>query len=154
MTVAEKLKSDDLLCQRSLGYWIRRIHNTLVPRMEKLFETQELTFTQWIALVALRDNVVRTAAELSRHLSYDPGATTRLLDLFESKGYVERQRSKEDRRIITLTLTPDGGTIANRLTASVLDYWNRTLTQFSQTDLDVLLSLLIRLFRSIEKEAR
>jgi DNA-binding MarR family transcriptional regulator len=143
-------KLDEFDCRQSIGYLNRRLHNLLLPRAEALFADEELTFSHWVALVSLRDGIVATAAELARHMNHDTGATTRLVDQLEERGLVKRTRSNTDRRVVNLTLTPDGRACAKSLTPRVVNYWNGILGGFSHAEVATLIDLLARLGDSIE----
>ena len=52
----------------SVGYLMRMSMNRLMPRMEALFDDQELTFTQWTTLVVLHDGQTMTAGDLAQEI--------------------------------------------------------------------------------------
>src|SRR5271170_4102638 len=74
---------DTFDCRRSVGYLVRRLHNLMMPRAEAQFADAELTFSQWVVLMSLREGIATTCAELARHMNHDTGATTRLVDQLE-----------------------------------------------------------------------
>src|SRR5580704_879777 len=98
----------DYKMDRSIGYLMRMSVNRVMPQMEALFEDQELSFSQWTALMALRDGRAATAGDLARNICHDAGSLTRLIDQLEKRALVTRQRSETDRRVIALALTPRG----------------------------------------------
>ncbi len=70
----------------------------------------DLTFTQYNVLRILRGAGVEgvSCSQLAeRMIVHDPDIT-RLLDRIEKRGYVERKRSEQDRRILTVTLSASG----------------------------------------------
>jgi DNA-binding MarR family transcriptional regulator len=138
--------------RKALGYLIRRLHNLVVPHAEQLFADQELNFSQWVALVSLRDGLTNTCADISRHMRHDSGATTRLVDQLEARGLVTRARSTEDRRVINLSLTPEGRAVAKAMTPRILDFWNGVLGDFSSSEVTTLIALLTRLLSRVEAE--
>ncbi len=46
--------------------------------------------------------------ELSRKMCLNPSTVTGVVDRLEAKGYVSRGRDREDRRVVKLSLTPEG----------------------------------------------
>lgn len=144
---------DDFEPCRSPGYLLRRVHNQLLRHAEQVVSMEELTFTQWVALVQLRDGAASTSADLSRNLNHDSGATTRLVDQLEKRGLVERHRSAEDRRVVKLALTAKGRAMAKMLTPRVADFWNDLMRDFSHTEISTLLDLLTRLLGRLDGEA-
>lgn len=67
-----------------------------------------VTVTQHRALVLLEGGVCRTVGALASQLGVDPSNASRLCDRLEKGGLIQRQRSEDDRRAVTLRLTPDG----------------------------------------------
>jgi DNA-binding MarR family transcriptional regulator len=143
-------KVADFSCRQSLGYLNRRVFNLLTPRAEALFADAELTFSQWVALMGLRDGIVSTAADIARHLDHDTGATTRMIDQMEKRGLVTRNRSTADRRVVNLALTPQGRAVARSLVPRIVDFWNETLDSFTPAEVEMLTGLMRRLGDRLE----
>jgi DNA-binding MarR family transcriptional regulator len=137
---------------KSIGYLIRRAHNQLMPRAEALFADAELTFSQWVVLMSLRDGKATTCAEIARHMNHDTGATTRLVDRMEKRGLLARKRSTADRRVVRLKLLPPGKAMAKALTPRIVDFWNRVLEDFSKEEAATLIKLLTRLDQRLEAQ--
>ena len=129
----------------SVGYLMRMSTNRVWPQMEALFQDQELTFSQWTTLVALHDGRITSAGDLAHNICHDAGSLTRLIDQMEKRGLVTRQRSKEDRRVVTLALTARGRALVEALAPRVMNFWNTLLSGFSHAEIDTLIALLTRL---------
>lgn len=138
--------------RRSIGYLVKRVFNQTSPRCEALFADADFTFTQWIVLMAVRDGMANTAAEVARHIGHDPGATTRVIDQLEERGLLERKRSSDDRRVVRLNITASGKAVTKMLLPRIVDFWNATLKDFSREDFTQLVSLLSRLLVSLEAQ--
>lgn len=67
-----------------------------------------LTYTQYIAFLALWERDGITVGELCDRLMLDNGTLSPLLKKMEQSGYVERNRSKEDDRVVVISLTDEG----------------------------------------------
>ena len=145
-------RADNFNCHKSLGYLTRRVQNLTNPHAEAIFADQDLTFTQWISLMGLREGVAETSADLARHLNHDAGAVTRVVDELEKRGLRRRERSKEDRRVVKLTLTPQGRAVAKMHVPPIVDFWNRVTNDFSTQEIKQLLSLMGRLIERLEAE--
>lgn len=140
--------------RRSLGYLVRKLHNLVVPRAEALFADAEISFTQWIMLVAVRDGIATTCGEIARHLNHDTGATTRLADQLEKRGLLARRRCTEDRRVVFLDITPEGKELAELLSPRIVNFWNATLDGTLQPEeAELLVTLMTRLIARLESEA-
>ena len=144
--------ADSFTGGKSIGYLVRRAHNQLMPRAEALFADAELTFSQWVVLMSLRDRTATTCAEIARHMNHDTGATTRLVDRLEKRGLLARTRSTNDRRIVHLKLLPAGKAMAKALTPRIVDFWNNVLEDFSNDEAATLIKLLTRLDQCLEAQ--
>ena len=146
-------KADDFNCRQSLGYLTRRVQNLTNPQAEAIFADQDLTFTQWISLMGLREGVADTSADLARHLNHDTGAVTRVVDQLEERGLVKRVRSTSDRRVVHLKLTPQGRAVAKMHIPPIVDFWNEVMSDFSAKETTQLIDLLGRLIQRLEERA-
>ena len=146
-------KPSNYTMRNSVGYLMRVTTNRLLPRMEALFEDQELSFSQWTTLVALHSGIT-TAGDLAHNICHDAGSLTRLIDQMEKRGLVTRQRSREDRRVVTLALTARGRALVEALAPRVMNFWNGLLSGFSHAEVDTLIALLTRLVLAAQGNAR
>ncbi len=67
-----------------------------------------LTYTQYIAFLVLWEKDGITVGELCDRLMLDNGTLSPLLKKMEQAGYVERNRSDEDDRVVLISLTDEG----------------------------------------------
>jgi DNA-binding MarR family transcriptional regulator len=95
--------------------------------------------------MALREWRTSTSAEMARNICHDAGSLTRILDQLEARGLIARLRSDADRRVVTLTLTPQGAEMMERLMPRVVDFWNTLLGDFNHAEIKSLIGLLTRL---------
>ncbi len=80
-----------------------------VVRMYKPFlDPLDLTYTQYIAMMAMWEHRSLSVKELERILYLDSGTLTPLLTKLESKGYVSRSRDPGDERMVIVSLAPEG----------------------------------------------
>jgi DNA-binding MarR family transcriptional regulator len=73
-----------------------------------LLDALGLTYTQYIALVALADEDGQTVGALGEKLFLESNTLTPILKKMESLGYIERRRDPADERQVRLSLTPAG----------------------------------------------
>ena len=67
-----------------------------------------LTYTQYIVFLVLWEKDGLTVGEIGDALMLDNGTLSPLLKKMEQAGYIERQRSREDERVVVITLTEKG----------------------------------------------
>lgn len=136
--------------RRSLGYLCKRSHLLLVERIEPALVASDLTFTQYVVLIQLRDGGPLNPSELGAMLCHDSGALTRVLDQLEARALIQRERSREDRRSVQLRLTERGRELIEAVLPGVIERLNVALAGLSRADFSVLIRLLTKLVAQLE----
>jgi DNA-binding MarR family transcriptional regulator len=138
-------RASDYGMHNSVGYMVRRTSNMVLPQMEAMFGDADITFSQWMVLMTLREWGQSTAAEIARNICHDAGSLTRMIDQLEERGLITRLRSEADRRVVMLTPTPKGAALVESVLPQVVDFWNKLLGGFNQDEIKTLIKLLSRL---------
>ena len=73
-----------------------------------------LTYTQYIALLVLWERDGLTVGEIGEKLMLDNGTLSPLLKKLEQAGFVQRQRSRADERVVVVTLTEAGRALRDK----------------------------------------
>ena len=73
-----------------------------------------LTYTQYIVLLVLWEKDGISVSEIGGKLMLDNGTLSPLLKKLEQAGYLTRQRSGEDERVVVITLTEVGKALQER----------------------------------------
>ena len=134
----------------SVGYLLKRAHALLIDQLEGAVAGSEITATQWIVLMHLRDGLAINASDLCSQLRHDSGALTRVIDQLEARGLVQRERSRADRREVQLRLTDAGTQMVASLVPKVVDRFNFALREFSRAEAAELNRLLTKLIGSLD----
>ena len=109
------------------------------PYLEEL----DLTYTQYIAMMVLWEEKELSVKQLGEKLYLDSGTLTPLLKSMEQKGYVRRNRSKSDERVVKVVLTEKG--ISLREKALQVPEQMRACVRLSPEEAELLYSLLYKL---------
>ncbi len=88
----------------------RKIMRLYTPFLAPL----DLTYTQYIALLALWEEDGLTVTELGGRLHLDSGTLTPLLKKMEAGGLLTRVRSRRDERIVEVFLTDSGRSLREK----------------------------------------
>lgn len=80
----------------------------VVRAYKPLLDKLDLTYTQYIAMMAMWEHKELNVKELGDILYLDSGTLTPLLKKLESKGYLVRKRSSDDERVVMVTITDKG----------------------------------------------
>jgi len=128
----------------SLGYFLSTARNVLAGRIDRAVAPLGLTSSQIGVILLLWFERAKTPNEMSRTLSYDTGSMTRMLDRLEKKGFLVRQRSQSDRRVVELALTAQGREAAQQLPALIAAVMTEQLRGFAPEEVATLIGLLQR----------
>lgn len=99
----EKLKLENQLC-----FPLYACAKEVVRRYAPLLEPLGLTYTQYIAMMVLWEHKSVTVKELGKKLYLDSGTLTPMLKKMEKAGWLVRERSKSDERVVVVTITSAG----------------------------------------------
>lgn len=103
MTDFDPLKLENQLC-----FPLYAVSRDIVRRYTPLLRKIGLTYTQYIAMMVLWAEGSVSVKELGARLRLESSTLTPLLKKLESAGYVVRERSKEDERVVVVSLTDEG----------------------------------------------
>ena len=123
---------------------IERTANLLSDAFEQMLKPHGITGTQYNVLRILRgaepDGLSRN--EVSQRLINRMPDATRLLDRMEEAGLVTRERSKEDRRLVTTRITKKGRHIVDDLDEPTDDQHEKALGHVGEQQLKTLIRIL------------
>lgn len=80
----------------------------IIKRYKPFLDEIDLTYTQYIVMMALWQYKKLNVKELGTYLFLDSGTLTPLLKKLEQKGYVTRTKFKKDERNLIVAITPKG----------------------------------------------
>ena len=111
-----KVKSYSL--DESLGFWVYRIHTQGTNALRRAFQAAgyDLTPEQWGLLARLREAEGSNQTQLGEKMLKDRHNITRILNLLEKRGYIERRPDEADKRIYRVFLTKSGRAVQEKLT--------------------------------------
>jgi DNA-binding MarR family transcriptional regulator len=107
-TTAGAGSCDDLLLDNQLCFALYSTSLMMTKVYKPLLQALNLTYPQYLAMLVLWERDGLTVGEVSTRLLTDPGSLTPLLKRLEAEGLISRKRSKEDERVVLLTLTEQG----------------------------------------------
>ena len=80
----------------------------VVRRYRPMLDELGITYTQYIAMMALWEHRSMSVKDLGALLCLDSGTLTPLLKKLEEKGFVERSRDIKDERVLIVSVTDAG----------------------------------------------
>ena len=132
----------------SVGYLLSRARASLLTGLDAELAPFGLNAMQYAVLKHLADGSARTAADLCRHMYYDTGSMTRILDRLEEKGLVRRERCQDDRRVVFLRVAAAGRAQLPRLKAAGCRVLEDHLAGFKAAEVDNLRGYLGRMIEN------
>lgn len=135
----------DLGADRNVGLLMRQAQALMQRIIDQKAAPLGLTANQWRPLLLVRHKGINTPAGIARALGIDTGAVTRTLDRLEAKGFIQRARIPEDRRVVRIVLTDTGYQATTQILPVIAETLNLHLRGFSQAEIQLLISLLKRM---------
>jgi DNA-binding MarR family transcriptional regulator len=130
---------------KSIGFLMRRVLSSVLQLADAQLSEHGLTYVQWLPLYKLMLCADANSSTLAKDLGMDPASVTRALDRIEAKGLLRRERSTTDRRVVHLTLTDEGRSVAAQVPQVLTRVLNGHLRGFSHAECELLLSMLQRM---------
>ena len=147
-------KPETYTADKSVGYLVKRAHILCRNTLEAALEKQALNFMQWVVLMHVRDGLATNPRDLCAEFRVDSGALTRLVDQLEERGWVERLRSREDRRTVQLNLTKAGHDVLEQQIPLICNLLNCSMSDFTRAEVTELTRLLIKLIEGMEAHSK
>lgn len=101
-------KYDCLKLSNQMCFPLYAISKEIIKRYNPILEELDLTYTQYICMMALWEDNTLNVKSLGERIFLDSGTLTPLLKKLEAKGYIKRVRSKNDERQLDVILTEEG----------------------------------------------
>ena len=139
----EQLKLDNQLC-----FPLYAAAKEVVRKYKPYLDELDLTYTQYITMMVLWENESMNVKELGSKLYLDSGTLTPLLKKLESKGYITRNRCKEDERNLIIQITDKGDKLkekAAQIPGDMTEKW----INISEDEIKVMYHALYKLLSQV-----
>jgi DNA-binding MarR family transcriptional regulator len=143
--------------RKGVGHLLHRVRTEMLAAVDREMAADEqlvameVTSAQFIVLAALNMGEMKSASDLCKHISYDAGAMTRMIDRLEEKGLLRRSRCPNDRRLVNLELTEKGSLALPQMRRVAMRVLNRFLDGFTKAEARQLESFLIRMLENVPR---
>ena len=126
------------------GHLIRRVHQLSTAYFSEECGS-ELTAVQYAALVAIGSHPGIDATRLSHIIYFDRSTIGDVLDRIESKGWIVRDSTADDRRIKLLTLAPAGQEVLRQVAPAIRRVQERLLAPLTSSEAKTIIRLLTKM---------
>src|SRR3954452_1879037 len=144
-----------LSLDRQLCFALYSASRAMTAAYRPILTELNLTYPQYLVMLVLWEQERVTVGRLGERLQLDSGTLSPLLKRLEANGFVRRQRSSEDERLVDVTLTPAGRRLERKAQCIPEELLGSTgMTQQEVADLrDAVRDLTDALTASLRKES-
>ena len=142
-------KKDSLRLENQLCFPLYACAREVVKAYRPHLDALGLTYTQYISMMVLWEEGKVSVRDLGRKLHLDSGTLTPLLKKLESKGYLRRERSTADERVVIACITEEGRKL-KRAAAKIPQAMSQEITDYPMEDAQELYRLLYKLIALLE----
>jgi DNA-binding MarR family transcriptional regulator len=105
---ATTTETDPLALESQVCFALAVAARTVIAAYRPVLEPVGLTHPQYLVMLALWEREPLSVRELADLLSLEPGTVSPLIKRLEALGYVLRERSRADERVLEVRLTDAG----------------------------------------------
>jgi len=134
------------------------IIDTVIDNVVKVF-----SFDEWIeldlkfskseifTLLFLDRRKELTMTELVEYINSPMSTATGIADRLVRNGYISRQRSESDRRVVILTLTDKGSKLVGNMKELLLGYITMAVEELTEEETRFLTSIIFKILGNLQK---
>lgn len=130
---------------------VQRVHRTFFHGVDIRELNLPINKTQTKTLLAIYHHPNNKMSDISRRMSMEKGSFTTLVDHLIELGYVEKERSGEDKRRVRLCLTDSGIAVTKKIEQIFERRGAELLKQLTDDEQQELLQALITIDKCTEK---
>jgi MarR family transcriptional regulator, organic hydroperoxide resistance regulator len=144
-----------LTLDRHLCFALYSASRAMTAAYRPILTKLNLTYPQYLVLLVLWEEGRVTVGQLGERLQLDSGTLSPLLKRLEANGFVRRERSLDDERLVDVTLTPAGRRLERKAQCIPEQLFSSTgMTEKEAADLrDAVRHLTDALNASLRKES-
>lgn len=110
----EERKYEELKLKKQLCFPLYAVTNLITKKYKEYLKQLNLTYTQYITMMALWENGYLTMGELTQKLFLGSSTVSPVLQRLEEKEYVEKCFLEEDQRVTVVMLTDKGEALKDK----------------------------------------
>lgn len=132
---------------------IRRVFQVINEQSKRVKRQTGLTGPQLWAIKAIAEASAINVKDLAHNIYLHPATVVGILDRLEENGLVKRSRSKEDRRVVEVTLTSKGKQLVTNAPEAIQGVLVSGLEKLTKKQLDIIDNGLAELVKMLGIEA-
>lgn len=132
--------------ERAIPYLLARAGTRMGNAFALVTKPKGLSLSEWRVCASLHHAPQQTLSQLVQHASVDMSTLSRIVDRLEKQGWVVRERSEQDGRAISLSLTAAGVKLTRELIPKAKHYEAIALKHFTASETELLRDFLLRIY--------
>ena len=112
-------------------------------------EGHGITVDQWVILKRISEVDGISQVDLANSTFKDPAAVTRMLDILEKKGFVERRAKPNDRRTHEIVLTEPGTALVEQVIPIAQHWRSKSLEGLREADIHTTKEVLKKMYENL-----
>jgi DNA-binding MarR family transcriptional regulator len=136
-----------------LGHSWRAITVGYYRQTQDLLDSLDITNTDRLVLMAMRELNKPTKSELAQAVYLKPQSLTRSIDRLVAKGLLARHENKQDLRFVRLSTTAKSRAMVRKLDSKNQAIWKQITKGLSDTKVKSLSSIMGNMLENITEEA-
>ncbi len=136
----------------SPGFLLNHVNSRMKLGLFRTFKKNgfNITHEHWAVLRILWDEDRLPQAKIAEKTKKDRPNITRIIDVLEKNGYVQRAIDPDDRRIQIVTLSDKGKSMPERLTPLALHFLRDAFTGVTQEEYNSFVNVLERVIQNLD----
>lgn len=122
----------------------RKLNKMSRTNLNELLETY-LPFNEFMVLRLIREQSHQNVSQIAERLSVSSSHITSVSEKLIKKGYLNRMRAENDRRVVYLELTETGEKVTTEVESTITEYFHRKLENVTDEEIIVFNRLLTKL---------
>jgi len=124
----------------------------LISQVRLSFLMKDVSTQQMTIILALHEMKRGTITKLAKRLNVSAPTITGLIDRLQRSAYVERSRSKKDRRVVFVRLTKKGTRFVAKIRKTIQKRWVQILAYLNEAEREQYLSIIKKIIEGISSE--
>ncbi|MGF7058377.1 MarR family winged helix-turn-helix transcriptional regulator [Brassicibacter mesophilus] len=135
-----------------IAFLVREIYSKLKHCIRNEFEGEELTVPQIMLLKVISKRGKMKVSEISEEMNLTNSTVSGIIDRLERSEIVLRERSKEDRRIVYITLSKKGEEMVKEFRGTINVYFENIFSDLTVEEIDVIMKGLETLKQVVDRK--
>lgn len=134
-----------------LDLFIENVKRLFFPE-EWIELDQRFSKSELFTLLVLDKRKEITMSELVEYINTPMSTATGIADRLVKNGYVERERSETDRRVVVLRLTDEGVQLLNRLKDMIYGYLSMLIEDLTEEEKQFMIRIVIKIMNGLQSK--